>query len=84
MKAGGKARAEPRETLVFVDSVEAGTARLLVGERAFSLPADLLPAGAREGAWLRMSLAVTDPPPGRADEIRRDLSGDDPGGDIEL
>jgi hypothetical protein len=72
------------DTLVFVDALEGGTARLLVGEDAFALPANLLPPGAREGTWLRLSLAIVPAPPSKAEGIRRTLSDDDPGGDIKL
>ena len=50
-----------KTTAVFVDAVENGRARLLVGEDAFTLPAALLPEGAGEGSWLQLSFTETPP-----------------------
>ncbi len=76
----------PAPPLVFVDAVENGRARLLLGRDAFEVPAVLLPPGAREGSWLRWSLALAPAPP--EDEegaaLRAKLGRDDDGGDIEL
>jgi hypothetical protein len=74
----------PRDTLAFVDAIEAGQARLLVGELAFTVPATLLPADAREGSWLRFSAAVVPPPPDDGETTRARLADDDPGGDLKL
>lgn len=71
--------------LLYVDAVEAETARLLLpGGTAFSVPARLLPAGAKEGSWLHASFTVANPPPDDAAEIRRRLGRGDDGGDIKL
>jgi hypothetical protein len=72
------------DTIVFVDAIEAGQARLLLGERTFTVPASLLPAGAREGSWIRLSATVVPPPPDDAEKTRQRLAGDDPGGDLKL
>jgi hypothetical protein len=72
-----------RATDLFVDAVEAGRARLLLGEEAFSVPVALLPEGAREGSWIRLAATVI-PPPSDPDVLRRKLGGDDPGGPIKL
>jgi len=72
-----------RTTLVFVDAIEDGQARLLLGEESFSLPQSLLPEDAREGTWLRLSLAIA-PPPSDPDGLRRKLGQNDPGGPIKL
>ena len=72
------------DTLAFVDAVEAGQARLLVGEVAFTVPATLLPASAREGTWLRLSAVVVPAPPDDAETTRKRLAADDPGGDLKL
>ena len=69
---------------LFVDAIENDRARLLLGDDAFELPARLLPAGAHEGCWLSVSLALVPAPPGDADAIRRHLSRDDDGGIIKL
>jgi hypothetical protein len=80
---GTAARTSERTTELFVDAVEAGRARLLLGEEAFSVPAVLLPAGAREGSWIRLGVAVI-PPPSDPEPLRRKLGGGDPGGPIKL
>jgi hypothetical protein len=72
-------------SLLFVDAIEAGIARLVPsGGAAFTVPSRLLPAGAKEGSWLRGAFVLTDPPPDDAAEIRRRLGRNDDGGDIKL
>jgi hypothetical protein len=84
-KAKGGAPADPRGALLFVDAVEGETARLLLQEGpAFEVPARLLPAGAVEGSWVRISLALAPPPPDRGSNLRRRLGAGDDGGDIKL
>jgi hypothetical protein len=73
-----------KTTRAFVDAVEAGVARLLVGEQAFTLPLALLPAGLREGDWVDITLARAPAPPDDTEARRARLSKDDPGGDIDL
>lgn len=72
--------------LLFVDAIEGGSARLLLGTEAFTVPARLLPPGAKEGSWLRPSFALAPAPPDdRASAaLRRRLGRDDDGGDIKL
>jgi hypothetical protein len=74
------------QPLLFVDAIEAGTARLLLGVEAFAVPARLLPSGTKEGSWLRLSLAAAPAPPAADDggALRRKLGRDDDGGDIKL
>jgi hypothetical protein len=72
------------DTLAFVDAIEAGKARLLIGAQAFTLPVAALPPDAREGSWVRLSIAVVPPPPDDAEAIRRQLAGQDPGADLKL
>jgi len=70
---------------VFVDAIEGEVARLLLGVEAFEVPVRLLPPGAKEGSWLRLSLELAPPPPpDSADVLRRRLGQDDDGGDIKL
>jgi len=76
MSAGG--------TALFVDAIEGGTARLLAGTEAFSVPVRLLPPGTKEGTWLSASFVAVPAPPDPAGEIRRRLGRDDDGGDIKL
>ncbi len=71
--------------LLFVDAIEADTARLVMsGGTAFSMPVRLLPPGVKEGSWLRASFALAPAPPDDAAEIRRRLGRGDDGGDIKL
>jgi hypothetical protein len=72
------------DPLVFVDAIEHGSARLLLGIDAFNLPVGLLPAGAKEGSWLRLSLRPAPPPADDGGALRRKLGRDDDGGDIKL
>jgi hypothetical protein len=87
MKPGG-GPAGTKKTRLFVDAIEAGRARLLAGEEAFTVPAALLPPGAVEGSWLELAFRLVPPAPGdpdpEADALRRKLSRDDPGGPIKL
>ena len=69
---------------VFVDAVEDGRARLVLDEDAFTVPARLLPKGAREGSWIRLTGEVVPAPPSDAAAIRKKLARDDPGGPIKL
>ena len=61
-----------------------GTARLVLGEEVLHLPRGLLPADAREGQWLRISVALTPAPPDDTAALRKRLGESDPGGDIKL
>ena len=60
-----------KTSAVFVDDVEEGRARLLLGDDAFTVPAALLPDGTGEGTWLKLTATVT---PGRSSCNRRPLS----------
>ncbi|HVT07147.1 MAG TPA: hypothetical protein VHO67_06800 [Polyangia bacterium] len=86
MTKSEKARPEqPEPPLLFVDAVEAETARLVgAGGAAFTVPLRLLPAGAKEGSWLRASFVLVDPPPDDGAQIRARLGRGDDGGDIKL
>jgi hypothetical protein len=75
---------DARTTLVFVDAIENGVARLLAGDQSFTVPASLLPDGAREGSWVSLEAKIVPAPPGDAEAIRKRLAGDDPGGDVKL
>lgn len=74
----------PRDPPLFVDAIEAGRARLVLGDETFTVPARLLPKNAREGSWIRLSVGVVPPPASDAAAIRKKLSRDDPGGPIKL
>ncbi|HSS38040.1 MAG TPA: hypothetical protein VLT58_04665 [Polyangia bacterium] len=72
-------------SLLFVDAVEAQTARLVGADGvAFTVPVRLLPGAVKEGSWLRATFVLTDAPPDDAAEIRRRLGRGDDGGDIKL
>ncbi len=77
--------ANEKPSLLFVDAVENGRARLLLGRDAFEVPVALLPRGAREGSWLRWSLALAPAPPDdeQGAALRAKLGRDDDGGDID-
>jgi hypothetical protein len=75
---------EPQLTIAFVDAVEDQVARLLIGDRAVDLPRVLLPAGAGEGSWVKIGVAVIPPPPDDTQARRGRLGASDPGGDIKL
>jgi len=72
------------ENIVFIDEVEDQVARLVLDDQVFHLPRGLLPADAREGQWLRISVALTPAPPGDSAALRKRLGDSDPGGDINL
>jgi hypothetical protein len=70
--------------LLFVDAIEGERARVLWGQEAFDMPARLLPAGTREGGWLRISLSPAPAPPDEGAALREKLIRGDDGGDIKL
>ena len=72
------------EAIVFIDEVEDLVARLVLNEHVFHLPRALLPADAREGQWLRISVALAPAPPNDSAALRKRLGEGDPGGDIKL
>jgi hypothetical protein len=72
--------------LLFIDAVEDDEAQVLLEDKRYSIPRALLPAGAGEGTWLRLTvdrgrkLEVQD----EIDARRARLLRSDPGGDIKL
>lgn len=71
-------------TLLFVDEIEDGVVRVMLGETALTLPASLLPPDLREGDWVELSGRVVPAPPQDTEERRHRLAADDPGGDLKL
>lgn len=80
----------PANDLAFVDSIESGLAKLLLRDengdwKAYLLPASVLPKQSREGMWLRLTFEPSAPPSDQASEqIRKNLSAKDDGGDFSL
>lgn len=72
-----------KSAFVFVDAVEDGCVRLLLREEAFTVPAELLPDGAHEGSWVKVTSALA-PPQADPEPLRSNLGRDDPGGPIKL
>jgi hypothetical protein len=70
--------------VLFVDELEDGDAWLLLGDKRHRVPRAMLPIGAHEGTWLRLSI---DQAPAEAQEIeahRERLGRADPGGKVKL
>ena len=78
-----KTPSQTKTTAVFVDAVENGRARLLLGTDAFTVPAALLPGDAGEGSWVKLTTTITTPQ-ADPDALRRKLGGGDRGGPIKL
>jgi hypothetical protein len=72
--------------LLFIDAIEDDEAFVLLEEKRYSLPRALLPGGAGEGTWLRLSVDRAQKAKVEAEtEARRArLLRSDPGGDIKL
>jgi hypothetical protein len=73
-----------KPNVLLVDSVEDGHARLVLDDEAFTIPAHLLPPGAREGDWIELSVGVVPAPTSNADALRKKLARGDRGGPIKL
>lgn len=73
-----------QQSLVFVDAIDDTSVRLVVEERAFSLPRELLPTDVREGQWLLLQIDHTNAPPNQTHALREELGRGDRGGDIKL
>ncbi len=70
--------------LLFVDAIEDDDAWVLIDERRHRVDRAILPAGAKEGSWLRLSV---DEPPAEVKDVearRARLVRDDPGGTVKL
>lgn len=80
--------------LLYIDSVEAGVARLIPAQvsadlTSYAFPAALLPEGAREGDWIDLQVRKAAAPPQKPGEEdnaahRARLGQADQGGDISL
>jgi hypothetical protein len=70
--------------LLFIDAIEDDEAQVLLGEKRWSLPRALLPAGAKEGSWLRLTVDSSQKIGEEIEARRARLLRSDPGGDIKL
>ncbi len=70
--------------LLFVDAIEGAHARLVLDDESFTIPARLLPRGAREGSWIQLSIVVVPAPASDAAALRDKLARGDRGGPIKL
>lgn len=83
-------KATSRSVNVYIDAVESDVARVLFQHgadewRGHNLPAAILPAGAKEGSWLKLSLKTIPAPEGmKTPKLRDKLGRRDKGGDIIL
>jgi hypothetical protein len=75
---------KPEGVLLFVDAIEDDEALVLLGERRWPMPRALLPPGAREGSWLRLSVDTSQRIGEEIEARRARLSRADPGGKIKL
>ncbi len=85
----GACATAPAERLavpLFVDRIEGPLAVVIWAAEEHVVPLDALPLGAREGAWLSLSVdgATTTRMRRRARDLLRRLSRDDPGGSWSL
>jgi hypothetical protein len=74
----------PGDVLLFVDAIEEDEARVLLGEQGWTLPRALLPAGTREGSWLRLALDTSQQVGEEIEARRARLQRADRGGNVKL
>ena len=79
-------REEPKQegVLLFVDAIEDDEALVMLDEKRWPLPRALLPPGARECSWLRLSVDTSQQLGEEIKARRARLSRSDPGGPIKL
>jgi hypothetical protein len=70
--------------MLFIDAIEDDEAFVLLEEKRYSLPLALLPSGAGEGTWLRLSVDSSQKVEDEIEARRARLLRSDPGGDIKL
>ena len=70
--------------LLFIDAIEDDEALVLLEEKRYSMPRALLPAGAGEGTWLRLTLDRSKKVEEEIEARRARLLRSDPGGNIKL
>ena len=78
----------PPPTVLYLDRFEGDLAALIWGERELRLPRALIPADAREGQMLRLTLTIdaelTRQSEQRSSARRANAAAQDDGGDIKL
>jgi len=70
--------------LLFIDAIADDEARVLLGEIPHSFPRALLPPGAREGTWLRLTVDRSQKLGEEIEARRARLLRSDPGGKVKL
>jgi len=69
---------------LFIDAIEDDEVVVLLGEKRHRLPRALLPAGAKEGTWLRLAIDSSSRVGAAIEAERACLVGSDDGGNIKL
>jgi hypothetical protein len=70
--------------LLFIDAIEDDEVRVLLGEAAHTIPRGLLPVGAQEGTWLRLTVDRSQQLGKEIEARRARLLRSDPGGNVKL
>ncbi len=70
--------------LLFIDAIEDEEAWVLLGDVRHRLARALLPPGAREGVWLRLSVDTSQTVGQEIEARRARLVRGDPGGNVKL
>jgi len=72
--------------LLFIDAIEDDEAQVLLEDKRYRMPRALLPVGAGEGTWLRLTVdrARKQEVEAEIEARRARLLRSDPGGDIKL
>jgi Protein of unknown function (DUF3006) len=69
---------------LFIDAIEDDEVAVLLGEKRYRLPRALLPAAAKEGTWLRLTIDSSSKVGAAIEAERARLVGSDNGGNIKL
>jgi hypothetical protein len=75
---------KPKSLVLFIDSIDEDEVTVLLDEKPYRLPRALLPPGAREGMWLRLTVEDNPTLHKNIEDKRGRLLGSDPGGKIKL
>src|SRR5450631_142716 len=80
----GVAAMSDSDVLLFVDAIEDDEVAVLLGEKRYRFPRALLPAAAKEGAWLRLAIDSSSKVGAAIEAERARLVRSDDGGNIKL